>query len=237
MSEFTGWNHGLGRYMQSDTDGDQNQQLVCFFQRNLLLWYAESGRDLPWRHTSDPYHILVSELMLHQTPVERVRPKYVQWIRLYPSFQALAAAPLHEVQAVWRPLGYNVRPIRLQNIAQRVINEFQGQLPDTLEELMALKGIGRYTVGAILSFAFHKDVPIVDTNIRRVIQRIFGIQGHPLRAPATKQIWQLAEQLIPQGQAHVFNQALMDFGALMCTARTPQCTACFMNMHCNYRSG
>jgi A/G-specific adenine glycosylase len=218
--------------MQSATKACSDQQLISFFQSNVLEWYTKSGRDLPWRHTTNPYHILVSEIMLHQTQVDRVLPKYLQWIQNYPSFHALATAPLSEVQAMWRPLGYNFRPIRLHDIAKRVINEFNGQLPDTMEKLIAFKGIGRYTAGAILSFAFHKDAPIVDTNIRRVIQRIFDIQGDSLRTSASKQIWSLAEKLIPQGQAHIFNQALMDFGALICVARKPHCQKCFMNAHC-----
>jgi len=174
--------------------------------------------------------------MLHQTQVDRVLPKYLQWIQVYPSFQALAAAPISEVQALWRPLGYNFRPIRLHQIAQQVMSEFDGQLPNTFEELTALKGIGRYTAGAILSFTFHKDAPIVDTNVRRVIQRMFDIQGDCLRTLASKQIWFLAEQLIPQGQAHIFNQALMDFGALICVARKPLCQKCFMNVHCRFQT-
>lgn len=220
--------------MQKNTNTGLDHQLIRYFQQNLLEWYSESGRDLPWRHTSDPYQILVSEIMLHQTQVDRVLPKYLQWIQTYPSFQALAAAPLSEVEALWRPLGYNFRPIRLHKIAQRVISEFHGQLPNTREELTAIKGIGRYTAGAILSFAFHKDAPIVDTNIRRVIQRIFNIQGNSLRAPAKKHIWQIAEAMIPQGQAYTFNQAIMDFGALVCVARKPHCQSCFMNGHCRF---
>jgi A/G-specific adenine glycosylase len=221
--------------MKIDTNLSQNQQLICYFQQNLLLWYLKFGRDLPWRHTSDPYHILVSEIMLHQTQVDRVLPKYLQWIKTYPSFRALASASLSEVQELWRPLGYNFRPIRLHEIAQRVIDEFNGQLPNTVEELMAIKGIGRYTAGAILSFAFHKDAPMVDTNIRRVIQRIFGIKGNSLQAPARKIIWLLAEKLIPPGQAHIFNQAIMDFGALICVARNPNCQTCFMKNYCRFR--
>ena len=222
--------------MQNDTNTCHDHQLMYYFQQNLLEWYTESGRDLPWRHTSDPYQILVSEIMLHQTQVDRVLPKYLQWIQAYPSFQALAAAPLSEVEALWRPLGYNFRPIRLHKIAQRVISEFHGQLPKTLEELTAIKGIGRYTAGAILSFAFHKDAPIVDTNIRRVIQRLFNIQGNSLRAPAKKLIWQIAEKMIPQGQAYTFNQAIMDFGALVCVARNPHCQSCFMKERCRFLS-
>jgi A/G-specific adenine glycosylase len=200
---------------------------IRVFQRRLLQWYTEHARDLPWRHTRDPYRILVSEIMLHQTQVDRVTPKYHEWLTAYPTFQALAAAPLDEVKALWRPLGYNFRPERLHRIARYVVNEHGGRLPDKFEQLIALPGIGRYTAGAILSFAFHQDAPIVDTNVRRVIQRAFGIHGNPQRAVADKEIWQHAETLIPRGKAFIFNQALIDFGALICTARKPACPTCF----------
>jgi A/G-specific adenine glycosylase len=170
--------------------------------------------------------------MLHQTQVDRVIPKYHEFLGAYPTFEALAAAPLDQVKKLWRPLGYNFRPGRLQRIAQQVVTDFGGQLPDTLEGLMALRGIGRYTAGAILSFAFHKDAPIVDTNVRRLLQRVFAITGDPMRPPASHQIWQLAEAAIPAGQAHKFNSALIDFGALVCTARTPRCETCVLADNC-----
>jgi len=208
---------------------------IRIFQRKLLQWYALYGRDLPWRHTSDPYHILVSEMMLHQTQVARVIAKYNEWLAIYPTFEALAAAPLDEVRQLWRPLGYNFRPERLHKIAKLVVNELDSKLPNQLDELMALRGIGRYTAGAILSFAFHQDVPIVDTNVRRLIARIFGIGGNPARVAVERRIWQLAEEMIPAGKAHVFNQALIDFGALVCTARDPACSSCFINEMCTWR--
>lgn len=210
------------------------RQQIQIFQRKLLKWYALNGRDLPWRKTRDPYRILVSEVMLHQTQVDRVLPKYLEFLTAYPTFEALAQAPLEEVKELWRPLGYNFRPGRLHQIAQYVVNHLDGRLPDTLEELVAFRGIGRYTAGAILSFAFHKDAPIVDTNSRRVIQRIFGIKGNPMHVPAKKQIWILAEALIPKGKAHIFNQALLDFGALVCTARKPKCSSCEILKDCDY---
>jgi A/G-specific adenine glycosylase len=209
-----------------------DNKTIRVFQRRLLRWYDRHGRDLPWRHTRDPYCILVSEVMLHQTQVDRVIPKYTEWLAAYPTFEALAAAPLEEVKKLWRPLGYNFRPERLHRIARHVVNELDGKLPNTFEELMALPGIGRYTAGAILSFAFHQDAPIVDTNVRRLIQRIFGVHGNPQRTAAEKEIWQLAEALIPQGQAFIFNQALIDFGALICTAREPACPVCFFKDLC-----
>jgi A/G-specific adenine glycosylase len=129
-------------------------------------------------------------------------------------------------------LGYNFRPARLHRIAKYVVNELQGELPDTVEELIAFQGIGRYTAGAILSFAFNQDAPIVDTNVRRLIQRIFGIQGPLERASTRRKIWRLASTLIPHGKASIFNQALIDFGALICTARHPACDSCFANDLC-----
>jgi len=170
--------------------------------------------------------------MLHQTQVDRVIPKYHEFLIAYPTFEALALAPLDQVNQLWRPLGYNFRPGRLQRIAQQVMTDFCGQLPDTLEGLMALRGIGRYTAGAILSFAFHKDAPIVDTNVRRLLQRVFAITGDPMRSPASHEIWQLAQAAIPAGRAQEFNSALIDFGALVCTARAPQCGTCVLADQC-----
>ena len=207
-----------------------DKESIRVFRAKLLQWYGRHGRDLPWRHTRDPYRILVSEMMLQQTQVDRVVPKYQEWLAAYPTFEALAAAPLAEVKRLWRPLGYNFRPERLHQIAQFV--KRQGHLPETGDGLQALPGIGPYTAGAILSFAFHQDAPIVDTNIQRVIRRMFGIRGNPLRAAVKNRVWQLAETLLPKGQAYVFNQALMDFGALLCTARNPRCSACFHNDEC-----
>jgi A/G-specific adenine glycosylase len=206
-------------------------------QRRLLRWYTRHGRDLPWRHTRDPYRILVSEVMLHQTQVNRVMPKYNEWLTVYPTFEALAAAPLEEVMELWRPLGYNFRPERLHQIARLVVHELDGKLPNTFEKLVALPGIGRYTAGAILSFAFHRDAPIVDTNVRRLIQRVFGIHDSPEKATIVeKEVWRLAETLIPRRKAFIFNQALIDFGALVCTARNPVCPNCLFGDLCEARA-
>ncbi len=204
------------------------------FQKYILRWYQKYGRDLPWRHTRDPYKILVSEIMLHQTQVDRVIPKYHEFLKMYPDFETLAVARAKDLQELWRPLGYNFRPGRLQQIAKLVVTKFNGQLPDTVEELMALPGIGRYTAGAILSFAFHKNAPILDTNVQRLIQRYFEVKGNPQRIPAKKQLWHLAEIVIPRGKAFLFNQALLDFGALVCTARNPLCQTCPLNQLCPY---
>lgn len=200
------------------------------FQQRLLKWYASFGRDLPWRKTSDPYHILVSEVMLQQTQVDRVIPKYHQFLDRYPSFETLASAPVKDVKKLWYPLGYNIRPERLHSIACETVERYAGKLPSDHDELLSFKGIGRYTAGAIRSFAFNEDAPILDTNVMRVLYRVFIAKGDPKKH--TVRLWRLAESLIPRGKAYDFNQALMDFGAIRCTARTPGCQACPMTPIC-----
>jgi A/G-specific adenine glycosylase len=209
-----------------------DQVSISIFQKQLLHWYTQYGRDLPWRHTHNPYHILVSEIMLQQTQVDRVIPKYHDWLKTYPTFAALAIAPLEDITRLWRPLGYNIRPVRLHHIAQLVMKKYHGILPNTYDELIALPGVGPYTAGAILSFAFSQDAPIVDTNIQRVLLRLEGITEDPKRAVIKKRIWHLAKEMLPKGKAYVFNQAFIDFGALICTARNPHCTPCFFNSNC-----
>jgi len=200
------------------------------FQRRLLNWYKEHGRDLPWRKTSDPYKILVSEVMLQQTQVDRVIPKYHEFLERYPSFEALADARPNEVKKTWYPLGYNVRPLRLHSIACETVARYGGELPSDHDELLSFKGIGRYTAGAIRSFAFNEDAPILDTNVMRVLHRVFVGTGDP--KSRKNLLWALSEALIPKGKGYDFNQALMDFGATVCTARDPYCLLCPMKDVC-----
>ena len=192
----------------------------------LLQWYAAEHRDLPWRSTHDPYAILVSEMMLQQTQVQRVLPKYEQFLAAFPTLADLAAASTADVISVWVPLGYNMRAVRLQSIARQVMNEHAGSIPDTIEELLTLKGIGRYTAGAIACFAYKKQVAMVDTNIHRVLHRIF--LGLDLSEPrlTNDQRLTFAEQVLPDGKAYDWNQALMDLGATICTSANPQCSRC-----------
>jgi A/G-specific adenine glycosylase len=200
------------------------------FQQRLLAWYLKNGRDLPWRKTSDPYHILVSEVMLQQTQVERVVPKYHEFLERYPSFRDLADAPVTDVKKTWYPLGYNIRPERLHSIACETVVRYGGKLPSDAEELLSFKGIGRYTAGAIRSFAFNEDAPILDTNVIRVLHRVFVAKGDPKAQKSG--LWELSESLIPRGKGYDFNQALMDFGATCCTARNPVCRRCPMKSFC-----
>jgi len=202
------------------------------FQTRLLAWYAENKRDLPWRKTSDPYSILVSEIMLQQTQVDRVIPKYEEFLQKYPTLEALAKAPVDEVKRTWYPLGYNIRPIRLHSIAREAVEKYGGKIPDDPDTLQSLKGIGRYTAGAVLSFAYGRAAPILDTNVRRVLHRVFIGQGDARGHRVQRELWELSEALIPAGKAYDFNQALMDLGATMCTARKPLCLICPMQQTC-----
>lgn len=198
----------------------------------LLEWYERSGRDLPWRNTHDPYAILVSEMMLQQTQVDRVLPKYREFLERFPTLAALAEAPTGDVIRAWAPLGYNMRAVRLQSIARQVVAEYGGQVPLQVEELYKLKGVGRYTAGAIACFAHRQQVATVDTNIRRVLYRVFvGIEqaDAPVRE---EQSWTLAEKVLPLDEAYRWNQALMDLGATTCTATTPACERCPMQSVC-----
>jgi A/G-specific adenine glycosylase len=203
------------------------------FRRTLLGWYRRNGRDLPWRHTSDPYHILVSEVMLQQTQVDRVLPKYDEWLGKYPSLEALAAAGEDEVAETWRPLGYNIRPRRLQAIARESVERYGGQLPSDRETLLSFKGIGEYTAGAIRSFAFRERAAILDTNVARVLFRVFVRRGDPKAHAMKKQLWSISEVLVPHKHVFDFNQALMDLGATVCVARKPKCERCPMTSLCS----
>ncbi len=201
------------------------------FQRRLLAWYRIHQRDLPWRKTDDPYEILVSEIMLQQTQVDRVMPKYQEFLTRYPTLRALARAKTAELRKVWYPLGYNVRPLRLRRIARRALRDLGGRIPDSYDGLIAMDGVGRYTAGAVLSFAFKRDAPILDTNVARLLSRYFGVKG-AARGSRQRRLWRLAAAVIPPGKGPIINQAMMDFGALICTARAPRCFVCALRRTC-----
>jgi A/G-specific adenine glycosylase len=209
-----------------------DRRTVARFQRRLLTWYRRHGRDLPWRRTREPYRILVSEIMLQQTQVDRVLPKYQQFLHRYPTMEALAAARVEDLRRIWYPLGYNIRPVRLHSIARETIARYGGRLPDNADTLRQLPGIGRYTAGAILAFAHGRDVAVLDTNVRRVLGRVFLGPRRMRRIRGEKSLWDLAGRLVPIGRGYDFNQALMDFGATWCTPRRPRCVHCPMREFC-----
>ncbi|HEY7434389.1 MAG TPA: A/G-specific adenine glycosylase [Methylomirabilota bacterium] len=206
------------------------------FRRRLLHWYGRHRRDLPWRRTEDPYHILVSEIMLQQTQVERVVPKYHEFLDRYPTLEALAGSAPADVRRLWYPLGYNVRPLNLHGIAREAVASYGGRLPDDAGALRGMRGIGRYTAGALLCFAYGRAVPLVDTNVRRVLGRVFLGPRRLARLRGQKAMWDLAGALVPRRRCYDYNQALMDFGATWCTARAPRCRPCPMKRFCaSYR--
>jgi A/G-specific adenine glycosylase len=202
------------------------------FRRQVLTWYWRHGRDLPWRNTTDPYHILVSEVMLQQTQVDRVLPKYHEWLSKYPSLAALAEADEADVSQTWRPLGYNIRPKRLHSIAREAVATYGGRLPSDAETLLSFKGIGAYTAGAIRSFAFGQRAAILDTNVARVLFRVFVGRGNPTAHAMKRHLWSISRTMLPRRHVFDFNQALMDFGATVCIARKPRCPMCPMRRTC-----
>ena len=201
------------------------------FQRRVLAWYAVNGRDLPWRKTRDPYAILICEILSHQTQIARVVPVYETLLSRYPTVQSMARAPLETVTAITDPLGYKIRGRWLHAAALQVADR-GGAFPRTIDGLRELAGVGRYTAGAMMSFAYRRDAPMLDTNIARVLSRHFD--GHKTRARPAR-LWELATAVIPKGKGYLINQALMDVGALICRARAPRCNVCPLRQSCDFR--
>ncbi len=197
--------------------------------RSILTWYGQVGRDLPWRRTRDPYAIAVSEVMLQQTQVDRVKPKFLAWRRAWPTTKLLARAPLSAVLKQWSGLGYNSRAMRLRLAARMVMEKYGGRWPRTVAELESLPGFGPYTAAAVATFAYRQRVPVIDTNIRRVIGRIFfGVNG----APSQKVLEKKVEEILPTRRPDLWNHALMDLGAMICVARKPKCETCPVKKLC-----
>jgi len=205
-------------------------------QTRLLRWFKKNERNLPWRETRDPYAIWVSEIMLQQTQVPTVMPYYERFLKAFPTVQHLARADLFKVLKTWEGLGYYSRARNLHHAAQIISEHLRGKMPDTLQGLLALPGIGRYTAGAILSIAYNKEAPILDGNVKRVLSRVFAISGDPRQGQTEQLLWETSESLIPQGRASAFNQALMDLGAMVCTPRDPRCLLCPLRDLCKARA-
>ena len=201
----------------------------------LLDWIAAGRRDLPWRHARTPYAVWISEVMLQQTQVASVTPYFERWMGLFPDVQALTDARLDAVLKAWEGLGYYARARNLHAAAQRIVALHGGELPADQVLLLQLPGIGRYTVGAILSLAFGQPEPVLDGNVRRVLCRVYDIAEDP-RAPTTeRRLWELADDLVkaaPSGQAGDLNESLMELGALVCSPGLPDCDACPLAQWC-----
>jgi A/G-specific adenine glycosylase len=212
--------------MQVPDESDEAR--IARIREGLIAWFQEHARDLPWRQTRDPYAILVSEVMLQQTQVDRVLPYYARFLERFPTVEDLANAATSDVIRIWSGLGYNRRAVNLQRAARAVVDELGGSFPHDPADLKKLPGIGAYTAGAIAAFAHERDVAFLDTNMRRVVSRvIFGSES----ARESDAI-EAASALVPPGHGWTWNQALIEFGALQCTARRPACIICPLRNDC-----
>ena len=200
------------------------------FTETILHWYAENGRDLPWRRTCDPYAIWLSEIILQQTRVAQGRAYWERFLEHFPTVEELAAAPEDEVLRLWQGLGYYSRARNLHAAARQIVA--LGGFPDTLEGIRALKGVGDYTAAAIGSIAFGLPAAVVDGNVYRVLARYFGIATPVGTTAAKKEFTDLAQRLLPSGEPAAFNQGMMDFGAICCTPVNPACMTCPLQGSC-----
>ena len=199
---------------------------------DLLRWYRRERRAMPWRSDPTPYKVWISEIMLQQTQVATVVPYFERWIEAFPDALSLSQAPIDDVLAKWSGLGYYRRAHLIHRAAGLLVEKHGGQLPRDLEALLAMPGVGRYTAGAIASIAFNLPAPILDGNVMRVLSRVFIVEGNPRKGQANARLWDLAQGLIPDGEARDFNQSLMELGALVCSPRKPDCQGCPISDHC-----
>jgi A/G-specific adenine glycosylase len=218
----------------SDSDSTTNlaPPLLKKFRKALQAWYTEHGRELPWRLTHDPYRIWISEIMLQQTTVVAVIPYFERFLTRFPTVHELAAAEETEVLRYWEGLGYYSRARNIHKAARHVSLNFNGEFPGLVDELQELPGIGRYTAGAIRSFAFDLPAPIVEANTLRFYSRLLGYEGDPRAREGQLKLWSFAEELVPQIEPGRFNQALMELGSVVCTPTNPNCPACPVSLAC-----
>ncbi len=204
------------------------------FVQKLLAWHAENKRDFSWRRTANPFHILIAEIMLQKTDVKKVSDVYDKFIQKYPTPQALASAELVELRKELALLGIHRRAERLKKTAEKIVSEHGAEVPSEKQELLKLPGVGEYIANAVLCFAFGKDVPIVDTNVIRLLERVFGIKSSKARPRTDRKIWEFAAQLVPKGRCREYNQALLDFAASVCKSKKPLSATCPENKICSY---
>ena len=202
------------------------------FSKALIQWYLQNKRDLPWRNDTNPYTIWLSEIILQQTRVAQGLPYFLRFTTVFPTVFDLAKANEEEVLKLWQGLGYYSRARNLHKTAKQIAFELNGEFPKTYKELLHLKGIGEYTAAAIASFAYNENVPVVDGNVFRVLSRYFDLETDIASAGAKKEFIQLAAELLPKGSANIFNQAIMEFGALQCVPKNPDCGICVFNDSC-----
>lgn len=202
------------------------------FHNSLISWYLQNKRDLPWRATTNPYHIWLSEIMLQQTRVAQGTPYFLSFTTAFPTVFDLAKAHEEQVLKLWQGLGYYSRARNLHKTAQHIAFNLNGIFPDNYKDLLSLKGVGEYTAAAIASFSYNEVVPVVDGNVFRVLSRYFDIESDIALATTKKEFTALAAELIPKDNPALFNQAIMEFGALQCVPKNPDCSVCVFNDSC-----
>lgn len=202
------------------------------FKNILLAWYRENRRELPWRETSNPYFIWISEIILQQTRVVQGIGYYYRFVESFPTIDALARADEDEVLKVWQGLGYYTRARNLHAAAKLIVEKYDGVIPESYEKLLKIKGIGPYSAGAIASFAFKRPVPAIDGNVYRIIARVFGLFASPYTAKGKGEFFSLVSDLMDKKSPDSFNQALLDFGALQCVPQSPKCSICQFVSYC-----
>lgn len=207
------------------------------FQNALMRWFEQNGRDLPWRRDYDPYHVWLSEVMLQQTQMERGVDYFERWINRFPDIEAVAEASVDEILKYWEGLGYYARARNLHRAALYMVETWQGRVPRSVDALLALPGVGAYTAAAIASIAYEQDVPLVDANVERVFARVFDVDTPLAKGITKKRMQQLASEMLPHGCARIFNQALMELGALICTPKNPLCHCCPVAEFCRALEG
>jgi A/G-specific adenine glycosylase len=206
---------------------------IKWFRCHLSTWACQHFREFLWRNTSDPYAIFIAEFLLQKTGAATVAPIYETFLARYPTLKDLAAASKAEVASLLQPLGLHIRCDRLCQSVKVILKEHQGKIPDTEAQLLALPGVGKYTARSICANAFSQPLAVLDTNVARILERFFGLQGNRVKSRC-KLLWKAAEQVAPNKEVSKWNLTLLDFGAAVCTARNPKCAECPLQQQCNY---
>jgi A/G-specific adenine glycosylase len=222
---------------QTNAEDNLNEDKVEWFQNKILDWTKENLRVFPWRCTTDPYRIFVAEFLLQQTDAPRVVPVYEKVLLKYPNLISLAEAHLFDLALILKPLGFHYRASRLLLAARLIIEDplSRGNIPDDENRLLQLPGVGKYIARSVCANAFHQPVAVLDTNVSRILQRFFGLEPHFARARDDRSFWNIAQKIAPATAVGLWNLALIDFGAIVCTSRNPHCSGCPLRQLCKYR--
>ncbi len=206
------------------------------FSSDLLTWYDKNGRDFPWRQSNDAYEILIAEIMLTQTAAAKVGSIYANFLLEYPSPLSVVRERVEEIEMIIRPLGLVHRARRIRELCRVILKEYMGTVPEQQAELLTLPGVGPYIARAVMSFAYEKDVAVLDTNVGRILSRVFNTDTVDKAGYVPKKLWEFADSLVPPGKSKRYNYAILDFGSITCKARSPDCSCCHINAYCGYCS-